>query len=207
MLLPSRHIDIKRMNRLVRCRSSASAKGQVLERDNRVIRRASRILESRMRKVGDPFVAASYAAEYFRLRLAQLPYEVFAVAWLDKRHRLIEFRELFTGTVDRAQVHLREVVRSALTCNATVAVFGHNHPSGFHGASDWDVEITELLIATLLPVDVQVIDHYVVTCGEPPFSMVRAGLIVPTGWFQIEHGRMAQGPLVAGRKRKVTAND
>lgn len=177
------------------------------ERDNRTIRRASRILESRMRSVGDPFVAASYAAEWFRLRLAELPYEVFAVARLDKQHRLIEFCELFRGTVDNAQIHTREVIRSALECNATAAIFGHNHPSGFHGASDRDVETTELLIAGLLPANVQVLDHYVVTCGEPPFSMVRAGLIVPTGWYQIEQGRMTQNQLVANRRRKLARKD
>jgi DNA repair protein RadC len=40
--------------------------------------------------------------------------EVFVVLLLDTRHQLLEFRELFQGTIDAANVHPREVVRIAL---------------------------------------------------------------------------------------------
>src|SRR5262245_17676353 len=117
-MLSSSLLRPNRMSRSARIRASTNKKRTKLDRDNRAIRRALRILESHARTAGDPFVSRSYAAEWFRLRLARLPHEVFAVAWLDTRHRLIEFRELFTGTVDSATVHLREVARSALDCNA-----------------------------------------------------------------------------------------
>ncbi|WP_057655348.1 UPF0758 domain-containing protein, partial [Xanthomonas axonopodis] len=48
---------------------------------------------------------------YFSQRLRARAYEVFAVLFLDNRHRAIAFEELFTGTIDGADIHPREVVR------------------------------------------------------------------------------------------------
>ena len=41
-------------------------------------------------------------------------HEVFSVLFLDNRHRLIEYVELFRGGIDSASVHPREVVKEAL---------------------------------------------------------------------------------------------
>ena len=48
------------------------------------------------------------------MRLRDLPHEVFCCLWLDNRHRVIAFDELFRGTIDGANVHPREVVKQAL---------------------------------------------------------------------------------------------
>jgi DNA repair protein RadC len=50
------------------------------------------------------------------------------ILWLDNRHRVLAFEELFRGTIDGAQVHPREVVKSALRHNAAAAILTHNHP-------------------------------------------------------------------------------
>src|SRR3546814_8937001 len=78
------------------------------------------------------------AGRYFAQRLYGHPCEVFAVLFLDTRHRSLAFEELFRGTVDGAEVHTREVVSRALTCNAAAVIVGHNHPSGSaeHSAAD-----------------------------------------------------------------------
>ena len=47
-------------------------------------------------------------------QLAHLPHEVFALLFLDTRHRLLSYEELFRGTVDGATVYPREVVKRAL---------------------------------------------------------------------------------------------
>jgi DNA repair protein RadC len=49
---------------------------------------------------------------------------------LDKRNRLIEYVELFRGTIDGASVHPREIVKLALAKNAAAVVLAHPHPSG-----------------------------------------------------------------------------
>jgi DNA repair protein RadC len=128
-----------------------------------VVERALRILEDRVREPGPLMTKRSFVAEWFRLRLGLHEREVFAVAWLDVRHRLIEFRELFAGTIDRTEVHLREVVKSALACNAAAAIFAHNHPSGYAEPSQLDIELTEYLQVNLGALGVAVLDHLVVT--------------------------------------------
>lgn len=70
----------------------------------------------------DPLVAG----QYFARRLRGRPREVFAVLFLDTRHRAIAFEELFQGTIDGAQVHPREVARRALALNAAAAICGNS---------------------------------------------------------------------------------
>jgi len=62
------------------------------------------------------------AGRYFAQRLRSLPHEVFAALFLDTRHRVIAFEELFQGTLDGAEVHPREVVRRALGHNAAAVI-------------------------------------------------------------------------------------
>ncbi|MDC8010991.1 JAB domain-containing protein [Tahibacter soli] len=142
---------------------STEQQRQEQARDDRLIQRALAVIESRARDPGALLAKPSLVADWFRLRLGAYEREVFAVAWLDVRHRLIEFRELFAGTIDRTEVHLREVVKSALACNAAAAVFAHNHPSGYAEPSQLDIELTEYLQVNLGALGVAVLDHLVVT--------------------------------------------
>jgi DNA repair protein RadC len=103
---------------------------------------------------------------YLRLKLAHLPREVFAALFLDNRHRLIRFEILFQGTVDRASVHPREVMRRALELNAAALIFAHNHPSGVAEPSASDLALTRDLSDLLGRIDVRVLDHLVVGRGS-----------------------------------------
>jgi DNA repair protein RadC len=102
---------------------------------------------------------------YLKSRLRVYPHEVFACLFLDNRHRVIEYRELFRGTIDGASVHPREVVREAMRWNAAAVIFAHNHPSGVAEPSQADVRITERLRDALALVDVRVLDHIVIGEG------------------------------------------
>ena len=101
--------------------------------------------------------------------------EVFAVIWLDNRHRVIRYSELFKGTIDGTTVYPREVVKDALSCNAAAAVLLHNHPSGVSEPSRADQLITRRLKEVLSLIDVRVIDHLVV--GETVTSFAERGLL------------------------------
>jgi DNA repair protein RadC len=103
------------------------------------------------------------AARYFRARLADLPHEVFSCLYLDTRHRLIRYEELFRGTIDGATVHPREVVKRALHHNAAAMIVGHNHPSGVAEPSESDRGITLKLARALDLVEVRLLDHLVVS--------------------------------------------
>ena len=113
---------------------------------------------------------------YLRARLRDHPHEVFACLFLDNRHRVIEFEELFRGTIDGASVHPREVVRLALVHNAAAVILAHNHPSGIAEPSQSDTTITRRLREALALIDVRVLDHIVVGDGEP-VSFAERGLL------------------------------
>jgi DNA repair protein RadC len=94
---------------------------------------------------------------------------------LDNRHRLIEYVELFRGTIDGAAVHPREVVKEALARNAAALVCSHAHPSGVSTPSQADEMITQRLKSALALVDIRLLDHIVV--GETISSFAELGLL------------------------------
>ena len=146
------------------------------QEQDEVIRCALDILNDRVRvgliSLGNPRDSGDYA----RLHFAGYKSEAFCVIWLDNRHRVLDFEEMFQGTIDGASVHPREVVRSALEHNAAACIFTHNHPSGVAEPSAADRAITHELMAALKYVGVRVLDHLVVGEGEP-VSMAARGLM------------------------------
>jgi DNA repair protein RadC len=114
--------------------------------------------------------------DYLKLKLYGLPYEVFACLFLDNRHRLIRYEELFQGTIDGASVHPREVVRRAMETNAAAVIFAHNHPSGVAEPSQADLRITQRLKDALALIEVRVLDHLIVGEGRGT-SLAERGLI------------------------------
>jgi len=116
------------------------------------------------------------SAVFLKARMADRPYEVFACLYLDNRHRVLAYEEMFRGTLDGASVHPREVVRAALEHNAAALIFAHNHPSGVAEPSAADRNITRQLRDALQLIGVRVLDHLVIGSGEPT-SMAARGLI------------------------------
>jgi len=125
---------------------------------------------------GDAIDSPQRTVSYLQAHLRDYPYEVFAALFLDNRHRVIAYEELFRGTIDGASVHPREVVRRALAHNAAALILSHNHPSGVAEPSLADRRITERLQAALALVDVRVLDHIVIGDGEH-CSMAQQGML------------------------------
>ncbi len=139
------------------------------------------IIEAAMSEVtkrfsrGTAITSPEKTKEFLQLKLGHLEHEVFAVLWLDNRHRVIAFDELFRGTIDGASVHPREVVKTALKHNAAACIFAHNHPSGVAEPSQADQRITQRLKEVLDLVDVRTLDHVIV--GENTCSFAERGLM------------------------------
>ena len=112
----------------------------------------------------------------FGIPSASFEHEVFAALFLDSQHRLIEYVELFRGTIDQASVYPREVVKEALRLNAAAVVFSHNHPSGSPEPSQADRVLTQRLKEALALVDVRTLDHIVVG-GAVTTSFAECGLL------------------------------
>ncbi|GGB41807.1 UPF0758 protein [Oceanisphaera marina] len=104
--------------------------------------------------------------QFLQSRLRDQPREVFALLLLDNQHRVMEFHELFFGTVDAAAVYPREIVSLVLKRGAAAVILVHNHPSGVAEPSRADRMITERIQSALGLLDIRVLDHLVVGDGE-----------------------------------------
>jgi len=143
--------------------------------DDELIAAALQVAADRLAR-GDVLQSPRATREFLGLRLANVEHEVFCGLFLDNRHRVVAFEELFRGTVDGASVHPREVVKRVLALNAAAVIFAHNHPSGESEPSSADEMITHRLRDALALVDVRVLDHIVVG-GKTAVSMVERGLL------------------------------
>lgn len=134
-----------------------------------------RYLEDQIRK-GPLISSPEMTRNFLKSRLRAYQHEVFACIFMDNRHRLIAFEELFSGTIDGANVYPREVVKRCLIHNAATVIFAHNHPSGIAEPSQADIHITGRLKEALALIDVRVLDHFVVG-DDAVTSFAERGLI------------------------------
>ncbi|EJE8522364.1 DNA repair protein RadC [Vibrio parahaemolyticus] len=142
--------------------------------EHQVLEQAAQIIANRYLR-GDVFTSPNATKEFLIYKLSQHEREVFAVLLLDNQHRLIEYNELFFGTINAATVYPREVVKLTLERNAAAVIFAHNHPSGEPEPSQSDKRITSRLSEALALIDVRVLDHFIV--GESCVSFAERGLI------------------------------
>ncbi len=125
---------------------------------------------------GDALTSPAETRSYLSAQLRHKKREVFACLYLDNRHRVLGYEELFFGTIDGASVHPREVVRHCIAHNAAAVILAHNHPSGVAEPSRSDEDITHRLKEALALVDVRVLGHMVVGDGAIT-SLAERGLI------------------------------
>lgn len=123
----------------------------------------------------ESITSPEFAKQYAKALLKHLEYEVFAVLFMDTKHRLIAAEKMFRGTIDSATVYTREVVKEALRCNAKAIIVAHNHPSGISEPSQADRNITDKLKGALDLIDITLLDHLIV--GNTIYSFAENGLI------------------------------
>ncbi|HDR2693658.1 TPA: DNA repair protein RadC [Enterobacter bugandensis] len=141
--------------------------------EQRVIRRALRLLEKYQRQPSESFTSTSVTKTWLQLQMAHQEREVFIVMYLDNQHCLLERETLFTGTLSHTEVHPREVVKSALKHNAAAVILAHNHPSGTTEISQQDKHVTQRIAKALALVEVRVLDHLVI--GNEVVSFAECG--------------------------------
>jgi len=142
---------------------------------DQILEAARQAIELKMQR-GAEFTSPVLVKEYLRNKLASFEHEVFAVLFLDTRHRLIEYREMFHGTINSASVYPREVVKEALRLNAAAVILAHNHPSGNAEPSNADKMLTQRLNDALALVAVRTLDH-VIVAGNTTVSFAERSLI------------------------------
>ena len=124
----------------------------------------------------EQFSDPASVSRFLRRRIGHEPRETFACLFLNARNQLLSYDVLFRGSVDRAHVHGREVLRRGIEVNAVAVVLAHNHPSGSPEPSQADIHLTHRLTELLRQVDIRVLDHIVVGAGSC-VSLASRGLV------------------------------
>lgn len=128
-----------------------------------IVNQAISILEQSHQKNALEITSAKSAVDFCKLQIAAKEHEVFAVLFLNSQHKLISFESMFRGTINAASVYPREVAKRALELNAAAVIYTHNHPSGNAQPSNADISITNHLKSALELLDVNTLDHIIVT--------------------------------------------
>ncbi|CCN16710.1 RadC family protein [Bordetella bronchiseptica] len=142
---------------------------------DQILEAARQVIDQKMLR-GTSFSSPVAVKEYLGAKLAGYEHEVFAVLFLDSQLRLIDYAEMFHGTIDSASVYPRELVKEALRVNAASVILSHNHPSGNPEPSAADKLLTQRLKDALALVEVRIVDH-VIVAGSATTSFAERGLI------------------------------
>lgn len=126
--------------------------------------------------MGEAIRSPTDTEAFLMSRLRDRQHEVFCCLYLDNRHRVLGFEELFRGTIDGTSVYPREVVKQALSVNAAAVILAHNHPSGVAEPSQADERITRRVRSALELVDIRLLDHIVIGDGIST-SLASRGLL------------------------------
>ena len=109
-------------------------------------------------------VLSSWSAllDYCRSAMQFETTEQFRVLFLDLKNRFIADEVLGQGTVDRAPVYPREILKRALAHESTAIILTHNHPSRDPTPSQSDIDITKEIVQACKPIRVAVHDHLII---------------------------------------------
>jgi DNA repair protein RadC len=106
---------------------------------------------------------ASIIATILQNKIGDRTEEAFYVFYLRANNTII-FEEIFsTGGLTATLVDIRILLRKALELRAVSIAIGHNHPSGSEYPSKHDITLTNKLIEAGKFLDIQVLDHVIVT--------------------------------------------
>ena len=125
---------------------------------------------------GPPLSSPKEVEKFLRLKLIDIKNETFCCLFLDTRHRVIAFEEMFHGTIDGATVYPRVIAQRCLELNAAAVILAHNHPSGMAEPSLADQAITRRVKEALALLDIRVLDHFVIG-DDKPTSMAERGML------------------------------
>lgn len=132
---------------------------------------ACRLLRER---IPDPLQVDGYPelARFLSLRYGLQDQEVMGALFLDSRRRLLGHAEIFRGTLHRAAVEPRQILKECLLRSAAAVILFHTHPSGDPTPSQEDHLFTRRIVEAAEVIGVDLLDHIVVG-GSDRWSSIR----------------------------------
>jgi DNA repair protein RadC len=113
---------------------------------------------------------------YLTMKMAGVEREVFGVLFLTSTNEIIDYVEMFSGTINQAAVYPREIIKEALKLNASAIILVHNHPSGNVSPSAADIELTNTITTVCEMVEIRVLDHIIIANNNYT-SFTKAGIM------------------------------
>lgn len=130
----------------------------------------------RLRKFGPILSNSSLVIEFLKQQFAYELKEKFGVLFLNTNYEFIKYESFSFGTIDKTIIFIREVTEKVLLCNAKNIIIVHNHPSGVMIPSDDDIRITRKLKEGLLLLEINLVDHILIT-HMGYFSFMEKGVL------------------------------
>lgn len=98
--------------------------------------------------------------------------EEFIAVHLDSAHRVIEVKPLFTGTINKSAVYVRELIKEIIDLKSSALIIAHNHPSGNLKPSEQDIRVSKKIKKALSYIEVELLDHII--CGDGDFFSLKS---------------------------------
>jgi DNA repair protein RadC len=133
------------------------------------ISRFGRLIESGMKAnaFSEPlYISEDRIKRYLRFKIGSKKYEVSMAIFFDKRFSYLHCCDISTGAKDNVIFPVDKIIKYALECNASYIIVAHNHPSGDSSPSNQDVRVTRHLIKCANLFDINIHDHFVVSCKD-----------------------------------------
>lgn len=90
-------------------------------------------------------------------------FESFFILCLNRNNQTIAYAKISQGGVSGTVVDIKLIAKYAIDCLASGVILAHNHPSGNLKPSPEDIKITERAREALKILDIQVLDHVILT--------------------------------------------
>jgi DNA repair protein RadC len=126
------------------------------------------------------FSSARDVFEHVHVRMRDLKHEEFHVMLLNAHGELLRTEKVAQGTLDRCDVHPRDVFGPAVREGAHGVVLLHNHPSGEPTASPEDRMLTSHLQEASKLLGIVLLDHIIV--GEGRYWSFSEARLLSSGW-------------------------
>lgn len=127
-------------------------------------------------KSSEPLSSPDAVVDYLISVLSGEKVEKFYLVLLDSGNKVIECKEIESGTVNKSVVMPRKIAEAALNNKSSAVIIAHNHPGGTLKPSQNDIDATVAVKAALQTLDITVLDHIIIS-GNKYFSFKQYNLI------------------------------
>jgi len=132
------------------------------------------------------------ASEMLQIRCSKDAFDIFMGSWdLDSIEHVEEFKlmlltrsnkvlgiaSISKGGINGTVTDIRIILQYAIKSNASGIIICHNHPSGNLQPSESDQAITRKIKDSGLLMDVQLLDHLIITAEDNYYSFADNGLV------------------------------